>query len=93
MLHSLRNCKFQLINRIIKVQDMKMNYFKHVALFFVVFLVVGVSTYAQVNNPEGGLPVPCGPGGCPDAVPINTLLALGLAIGGALGIRKTLKKK
>lgn len=71
---------------------MKMNYFKHVALFFVVFLVVGVSTYAQVNNPEGGLPVPGGPGGLPDT-PINTLLALGLAIGGALGIRKTLKKK
>lgn len=70
---------------------MKMNYFKHVALFFVVFLVVGVSTYAQVNNPDG-LPVPGGPTGPIDA-PINTLLALGLAIGGALGIRKTLKKK
>ena len=50
--HSLQT-KFQLINRIIKVQDMKMNYFKHVALFFVVFLVVGFA-YAQVNNPEGG---------------------------------------
>lgn len=64
---------------------MKMNYFKHVALFFVVFLMVGVSAYAQIN-------VPGGPSG-PSDVPINMLLALGLAIGGALGIRKTLKKK
>lgn len=66
---------------------MKMNYFKHVALFFVVFLVVGVSAYAQIDLPGGN-----DPSGPSDA-PINTLLALGLAIGGALGIRKTLKKK
>lgn len=67
---------------------MKMNHFRQLALFFSLFLMVGVVAYAQITLPGDG-----DPSGPVDTVPINTLLALGLAIGGALGIRKTLKKK
>lgn len=66
---------------------MKMNHFRQLALFFSLFLMVGVVAYAQITLPGDGDP------SGPSDVPINGLIALGLAIGGALGIRKTLKKK
>jgi len=69
---------------------MKMNHFRQLALFFSLFLMVGVVAYAQITLPGDG--DPSGPIDVYET-PINTLLALGLAIGGALGIRKTLKKK
>ncbi|HZW76922.1 MAG TPA: hypothetical protein VFF21_01300 [Flavobacteriaceae bacterium] len=65
---------------------MKMKFTQKIAFLSVLFVFLAVASYAQIGLPGDG--DPSGPGD----VPINGLIALGLAAGAALGLRRKLKK-
>lgn len=64
-----------------------MKFTQKIAFLSVLFVFLAVASYAQIGLPGDG-----DPSGPVDQAPINGLIALGLAAGAALGLRRKLKK-